>query len=117
MSCTLNLGYLSFALAFAISASGRPGTLSPDAVQDVISPLSERAAHGTCAQPLSRADILDVVLRVLELPSERSLLEIYEIDIQSQDCDYLFSAARRDLAAVEPVSLVIDRSGRVINPP
>lgn len=70
-----------------------------------------------CGPSLSPREILGTACEALEIPSERALRREYEVSIEEKGCNYVFFAQRRDPVAVEPIRLVIDRTGRIINPP
>jgi hypothetical protein len=70
-----------------------------------------------CRPALSRDQVVKVALEVMGLPSEEALLEDYEVSVRADGCDYVFFAQLHEPLAVEPILLIIDRSGRVVNPP
>jgi len=46
-----------------------------------------------------------------------SLATDHDVNIREAECDYILTAVRRDLSAVEPVSIRISREGKVMSFP
>ena len=70
-----------------------------------------------CGPPLSREEIYNALLRILELPSRESLLATSRVSIETNDCEYAIIIEDHDQVAGEPLYFSIDRAGKVTNPP
>lgn len=79
------------------------------------SPAPPQASQ--CGPPLSREQLLGILVDLLEVPSKEQLLHDYEVSIEPQDCQSSVLLTLREPLAVEPLFFVIDSSGRVTNPP
>ena len=78
---------------------------------------SPPSRSSVCGAPLSRERILDILLDLLRVPSEKDLLEDYELSINYRDCRNAVLLSLREPFAVEPLYFEIDDSGRIVNPP
>lgn len=107
-----------FALLLAFGMSGSPAPPVPDASAPVSPRQSDPATAAVpCAPALSRAEVLDVVRRLVGAASTQALLADFDVNIEPRGCEYSVVATTRDPVAVEPLYYVIDRTGRVTNPP